>query len=508
MNTIQQITDLRIAGQLEQAYQMSEQLLAIMPNDRHARGAVAKCLKDLHAEACAREDVNKVTSYLRRLKELDMAQYGEPAMANYFVWDLRIFFDTVKKRHHERYLSVADSVFEVLSGLDFVKPNKYYSMLAEMFAAVKSSQGNQWLGFVKFMDWFGFDRFMEEDFKRVPLSQGRSIPALVDRVYGAYYKALMAQVETGRADLPRVDEFVNRLTALNQSHPEYDFTLYRKAKLQLALNRKEDALEAIRPFVKRKQSEFWVWDVLSDTVEDTSIRLSCLCRALCCRTEPNYLVRVHVKMAKVMHQLGLDGNARREISQAHQLYETNGWRIPAEVMDMERQSWYQAAQAPESNADFYRAHLADSEAFLYINDPEEAVLISKVNRQKQLCYFITADGHRGLFSTKRLKGAFRENEVYLVRLESETQSDKPVRLLTHKKVRDVSPYVGKFFIKIEGQLKHRAGCDFAFVGDIYVGKPLLAGGLSDGMRVTGTAVKSFNAAKQTWGWRAVSLRPA
>lgn len=505
MNVIQDITQLRKAGRLDEAFQLNQQLLEASPGNRPGRVAMAWCLKDMYEAACARVDVDAVVNILQRLRQLDLPQINELSMHNRFIWDLSTLFDTITERRPQELFNVADRVFNALKVLDFARPNKYYSKLAEIMSKLRSPQGAPWPRFVEFMDWFDFDNFTDDDYVRVPIAAGYTLPAVAERAFSSYYKTLTALYDARKVDAAKVEAFIDRLTQLHAAHPEYQFTLYRKALLLLALGRKQQAQEAIRPFVKRRQSEFWVWDVLSDTLDDPAVRLSCLCRALTCRAEPQFLARVHFKAAQLMHQLGFDGNARAEIRLMHQIYEADGRKMPFRAMQMVRQSWYQAAQAPESNDEFYQQHLAASEALLYLDDPQVPILISMVIADKQVCRFITADGRRSFFSTKRLKGSFAENEVHLVRFDGEVKDDTIATVLTHERTRDLTPYVGIFFQKIDGPLRRIPGRAYAFVGDIFVPADLAAD-LPAGTPVIGTAVKTYSPKRQAWSWQALSLR--
>lgn len=505
MNVIQDINQLRKAGRLDEAFQLNAQLLEASPANRPGRVAMAWCLKDMYEAACARLDVNAVVDILQRLRQLNLPQINELGMHNRFIWDLFTLFESIAEHRPQILFAVADRVFNALKALDFERPNKYYSKLVEIMSKLRSPQGAPWPRFVEFMDWFGFDNLTDDDYARVSIADGRTLPAVAERAFSSYHKTLMALIDARRVDAARVEAFIEQLTRLNAAHPEYQFTLYRKALLLLALGRKQQALEAIRPFVKRRQSEFWVWDVLSDTLDEPSVRLSCLSRALTCHADAQFLSRVRFKAAQLMHQLGFDANARAEIRLMHQVYQANGWHTPPKVADMVRQPWYQAAQAPESNATFYRDHLAESESLLYLDDPQVPILITMVIPDKKVCRFITADGRRSFFSTKRTKGAFAANEVHLVRFEGEVKDDTIATVLTHQRARDLTPYLDIFFQKIDGPLRRLPGRAYAFVGDIFVPADIAAD-LPAGTPVTGTAVKTYSSKRQTWSWQALTLR--
>ncbi len=264
---------------------------------------------------------------------------------------------------------------------------------------------------------------------------------------------------SGAVDDEKIKNHLDKLDELNEKHPEYQYTLYHKALLLLMIDKKEDAIQAIRPFVKKKRNDFWVWDVLGDAIDDDELKLSCYCRALSCKAEPKFLGKVRIKTAKVMHTLGFDGNARTEIRLLHKVYEENGWNTPKEALEIKKQQWYQAATASDSNLDFYKSHLGESEEFLFIDTPEMPILITRVNKEKHICNFVDSERNRGFFSTKKLKGKFFENNVILARVEKENDC-KISRLLTWRKVDNLLPYEGVFFKTIDGYIKIKEGKNF------------------------------------------------
>ena len=157
MNLIQDITQLRKAGRLDEAFQLNQQLLEASPGNRPGRVAMAWCLKDMYETACARVDVDAVVNILQRLRQLDLPQIDELSMHNRFIWDLFTMFDTITEHRPQELFNVADRVFNALKVLDFARPNKYYSKLAEIMSKLRSPQGAPWPRFVEFMDWFDFD---------------------------------------------------------------------------------------------------------------------------------------------------------------------------------------------------------------------------------------------------------------------------------------------------------------------------------------------------------------
>lgn len=503
--TVPEINQLRKEGHIQEAYTGCKVLLQQYPDDRHVRMSMAWCLKSVSEKAAKEKDVDSFVIYLGELSSLRLQELGEIAMHNRFGWDIKTLFDALKYEP-DRLVYAADRLMEVLPSIHFQTHHRYYTLIADSFLKVKGPQNSLWSGFKSFMDWFGLDNLLPEDYNRIPLQNGKSIPSVAERLHGAFYKSLMAEINAGVIDSEKTGQFLERLTHLNEIHPEYQYTLYHKSLLLLALGRKADALESIRPFVKRKQNDFWVWDVLSDTSDDTEIKLSCLCRALMCRTEAKFLGKVRLKTARLMRELGYDSNAKTELLELSKVYDENGWRTPREALQMMQETWFAETSAPDSNISFYRENIGPSEEFLFLDAKEYPILVTHINHEKRICSFITEDKKKGFFSTRALKGRFNDNAVCLVRFDDKPQENCISKVLTCKPVKDIRPYYGIFFRKIEGSIKIRQGNTFGFVDDIFIDGRHITDSITNGTSVTGTAVLSFNTKKQQWGWRAVHVK--
>ena len=507
--TLPEIKYLLDINHTEEAYNECLKLWQSNLEDCDIRMIMTRCLKPMAEKFAAAQQADKLIETLTQLAQLRLEEIGEVSTANYFTWPIHILIKELRFKP-QSCVTIADQLLNILPKLHFIKPHRYYSMLADTFLKVKRPQNATWQRFVEFMDWFGFENFMPQDYERIPLKNGKSIPSIVERVHITYYKALMAEPEVGKKHSEKIQSFIERLTKLHKIHPEYQYTLYHKALLLLYLGDKEKALEAIRPFVKKKLNDFWVWDVLSETIDDAETKLSCCCKALTCKTDEKFLGRVHLKTAQLMHELGYDNNARAEIRAMYAVYEVNKWRMPNEAFEMKRQDWYQQAEAPKSNLAFYQEHIKQSEELLFLDNPEIPILITHVNNTKHVCNFVTENKECGFFSTKGLKVRFTENTIYKVRISNtEIKNNKATLVMTCKPIKNIKPYTGTFLKIDEGQLVIKDYQSFGFVNhDIYVDLKRLDIDASkwNYSQVIVTAVISYNSKKDKWNWRAISLK--
>ena len=207
-----------------------------------------------------------------------------------------------------------------------------------------------------------------------------------------------------------------------------------------------------------------------------------------------------------MHRAGHDSNAKKELLILQSVYQNKGWTIPREVLNMLDQTWCKEIKPAESNKEFYNEQLDLSEEFLFTDIPEHSVLITYVNREKKICNFIDEQRIRGFFSFKRLRRRLNENTIFKIRFDGEPQNNQMAKLLTIKPVSDLTPYIGVFFKKIEGDLKIPHGRSYGFVGDILINEELITSNLlSNGDKLIGTAVITYERRRERFGWKAIRL---
>lgn len=504
MKTIEEITELRKEGRLDEAYAESRELLGAYPGDRDARVTVALSSKPVMERAARAGDLEGLARLLEEYGALRLEEIGESEMNNKAAWDIRRYLLDSKERGTLTHAAL-DRLAEAAGAIAYAHPHRYYSVLLDAFVSVKDAGDSLWPGLLGFIEWWGLENLLPEDYQRIRMRNGATMPSLAERAYTAYVKGLLEELAAGRR-AEDAEAFVYELDLLGESHPEFQYTLYHKTLLLKSLGKLAEAVTSAREFVKRKQNEFWSWSMLGDIVDDEALRLSCYCRALTCRAEPGFLVKVRQKAASLMEAFGDLQNARREYQNVIDICQTKGWHLPAEVAEASRQRWFAETEPEHSNTRYYYSHLAESEDFLLGDVGEVAILISKFNPQKQTCSFITEDRRRGFFMTKKLREHFADNQIYRVRIDGDIDEKSATKLLSIKRVEDGAPYEDKLWRRITAEVNMRPGQTFTFVDDIYVDGSLLRG-VPAGTRVIITAVLYYNIKRETWGWRAVRVQP-
>ena len=232
------------------------------------------------------------------------------------------------------------SLFSKLRDFRF-ESSKGYSFLLQCFIKM-----DNWQEMADFIDWWNLDNLTQEDYTPFKTDTGKSIMSVAEQAFIAKSKALLSL-----NDHARIEAFLPQMNELMEHHPEMTYPGYFYGKLLLSLgSNTDDALKAIVPFARRKASEFWVWQLLSDVfMHDQEKQLACLLRAVNCRTKESFLGKVRIKLAAFYIQRNQYDYAKYQIDKITQCYHQQGWHIPYEVDCWIHQSWINTA-TPNSKA--------------------------------------------------------------------------------------------------------------------------------------------------------------
>lgn len=505
MKTISEITEMRKDGDSEGAYIECKKQLESNATDRDARVEMAMCIKDLMDKASSVSDIEGLAALLGEFGALRLEEAGEGAMNYKAIWPVRSLL-LARKDAGTLEFSDLDTLWQALAAIEFEKPHRYYSILLECFLRVKDLGGASWPGLVDMVDHWGLENLLPEDYKRTLQTNGMRLPSLAERAYSGYVKSILVDVAAGR-HLKEAEAFVYEMDLLAESHPEFQNTLYYKTLLCKSLGKTEEALSTARAFVKNRRNDFWAWSMLADIVDDEDLKLSCYCRAMLCKTDSVFLVKVRQKLGLMMYQRGEYSNARKEFDEIMAVHSRKGWRNPTVVDEMARQPWYGMTIPEYSNTRYYTAHLGETEAFMMGDTPETPVIVTRFNPQKQIVNFITDDRRRGYFSIKKLRERFVDNGIYKVRFAEEFDEKTAAKVATCRRVEDITDFEDIFWRRLEAEVSIRPGQSFTFVEGVYVDGSLL-NGIEPGTYCEITAVLYFNIKHETWGWRAVRVVPA
>jgi hypothetical protein len=364
--------------------------------------------------------------------------------------------------------------------------------------------------YIQFADWWDFQYFMPQDFQKEKMSNGKEIMALAEQAYIAYAKQLLPKylIEGGiysgevSFDIEKVKEFLPKLNALSEAYPHFQYPAYFQAKLLLALGDRGNVLDALLPFAKKKQNEFWVWQILAEVfINEPDKEFVCYCKALSCKSPDEMLVSLRQKMARLLIGRKLYNEARTEIDLLVHARKEHGFKIPAEVSNWQNMDWYKTAGQTKSNFGFYTAYIPAAEAILFSDVPEESVIVEFVNTDKSILNFIASETKFGFFKYDRFLPKVKIGDILKVRFQGGANGGMH-QVYTVIITNDDELLRSQFIREVSGKIKTPPGKSFGFVDDVFVHPSLLVKyKLIDGQHFHGSAIKTFNRDKKLWSWK-------
>lgn len=325
---IKNITDLCKAGRVEEAYSIALADIQAAPQDVWVQKSMAWVLYYRMKEICAKGcDFQSFVSHIDSVSSLSLLSVDND----------RFIFESVVRSISEYAKSNLNpsnrGAFQYLSTL-FYKIKNWNLGKSAAFSYLLSTfiKFEQWPQMAEFIEWWNLDNLSEDDFEPYVNEQRNKFMSLAERAYIAYSKALV-----DLHDFQRMQAFLPRLARLAEEHPEMQYSDYYYGKLLIAVGEdKSKSLQALIPFARKKRTEYWVWQLLSEVFADEyEKKLACLLKALNCGATENYLGKVRIETARMYLRMNDKPRAKFHIDQMVRCYLQNGWKIDKNVF-----SWF------------------------------------------------------------------------------------------------------------------------------------------------------------------------
>ncbi len=491
-----EIKELRQAGKLEEAYAMAKaELEADLSNIWGKRNLSWVLYAQLDELA---SNLDAFIEKINEVKELDL-----PASEEMFFENISIVISKAARViTHEATLDInkIHRLFDSIKELSLKRNSKWFSVLFNaMHKGMKESNR-----YIEFADWWDFKNFRPEDFQKEKMPNGKEVMAIAEQAYIAYAKHLLPkQTQHGEIifNKDKAEAFLPVLSQIVEDYPQFQYPAYFNAKLLLALGDKDNMLESLLPFAKKKRNDFWVWEILAEAFSsDPEKVFACYCKALSCKSPDEMLVSLRQKMARLLIARKLYNEARTEIDLLVHARTEHGFKIPAEVTNWQAMDWYKTAVQSKSNFGFYKAYLPIAEALLFSDVPEESVIVEFVNADKKILNFIASETKFGFLKYDRFFSDVKVGDTLKVRFQGGSNEGMH-QLYTAIKVND-DTFKKQFMKELQSVVRIPAGKPFGFMDDVFIHPSLVTKyKLTDGMQFTGKAIKSYNQEKKQWGWK-------
>lgn len=492
------IKELRLAGRLEEALKLAKDELQFEPDNDLFKRNISWVYYDFVKRNNTPEHFEEFISWITEIINLNLS-FEEVLLFEKLSWQVgKMIFGIINSKSHDFEKGIR--LFEVIKVVNFTRPTEGYSFMFKAFHKLFKETDY----YIQFADWWGFNYFISSDYHKEILANGKEVMSLVEQAYITYAKHLLPKKNSAGEiifDKENVKLFLIELSAIIELYPQYQYPAYFKAKLLLALGDKNNMLESLLPFAKKKRNDFWVWEILAEAFStEPEKAFACYCKALTCKSPEEMIVNLRQKMARLFISKKLYNEAKTEIELLVNTRSAHNYKIPSVVSNWQIQNWYKTAISSISNISFYKTYVPIAEALLFNDVPEEIVIVEFVNADKKMLNFIASENKFGVLKYDRFFSNVKVGDTLKVRFKGDNNEGLH-QLYTAIKVDDIA-FEKQFIKELQGEVRIPAGKSFGFIDDIFIHPSLVKKyKLADGIQFTGKAIKSYNQEKKQWGWK-------
>lgn len=326
-----EIAVLRQQGRLDEAYKAVRELLAADSTNLETLRQLGSIICD-QLKALATTSPDDFIAKLKELKECHIPD-AETFVYDALLWNLRAFVADEQKAENSlnQYLT---SIFAIISDM----PIRRQCLPFSVFVNTVLHRAKTWNGVGQFAYWCGLDYLRLEDFEPFITAEGKKLMSLAEQLDCKIGKYLLAT-----HDKQKILNFLPMQEQFTIQHPKYTYPPYYLAKMYVEVGEYAKAQSTLIPFVRRKSQDFWVWELLAESTQDSDAQLAFYCKALSCKTKEVMKVELLQNAAVSFVRIGRNNDARYLINEASRIRQAHHWALTSEMLDMMRQPWYAAA---------------------------------------------------------------------------------------------------------------------------------------------------------------------
>ena len=493
MTTIRDITTMCRAGQVAEAYELAKTDYEADSQNVWAQREMGWALYYMLKNDAEGRDRQAFYGHLEELAEMNLLTMETDALIfDNVVWKI---IEVIKQIPNER-IDEVDRIYAFLSRYTFVPSNAYSVLLKQVM------KFDTWPRLVEFLEWWNIDNLMPEDYQPFQMENGRKIMSLAEQVYIAYSKALLKL-----NDQEKIQAFIPKIEQLMEDYPDMMYPGYFCGKLKLATGvDRESTLDIILPFVRRKRTEFWVWDLLYEVFQgEEEIQLACLLRAVHCRTQETFLGKVHMKLVSMYVQRRDYPRAKYHIDQITRCYMQQGWHLPFELQNWMRESWVNGTQADSSDGVDYMRYTNEILARGANRSIAVVTYVDNTRRRATIVY-----DERTRVSVPLSNLGVRVKEGSLLELQWLPGANDNITIVSARAANRDTIQGLSYIQVIEGRISRHANNQFAFIRQgnrqCFIRPEIVQSqNLQNNDEASVLAVLDYNRRRECWDWTCVTL---
>jgi tetratricopeptide (TPR) repeat protein len=274
---------------------------------------------------------------------------------------------------------------------------------------------------------------------------------------------------------------------------------YDEAKCLIIAGRLEQARECVIPVLRKKQSETWAWGALAATYrkQDISAAITLFCKGLSCAHDEKFALPLLKGIAPLLAKNGQLAEASMCLQRAINCYESNGWKLKADLEKLSSESWFDSSVNLEELSSFLERKSQNALDYLHGPREEHMTVISNVHLSGK-GFHVYRDRHHSysvpiiLYQSKQPP---KPGSYVRLTIASEDESAIAAEPCAAESLADVDLEDGVLRVVEKG---------FGFVNDTFVPPYLIDEGF-DGQFVKIFKVLDFDKTKNKHSWKAITL---
>ena len=297
-----------------------------------------------------------------------------------------LYKDSAEAKNKTQFFNDAEEYVNRLAGV--IVKNQYHSKILDSVLWEIDEQRLNW--FKSFFEKWGLEKsFENEDWKSI-VSDGHTLPSLAEKAIGRYGDAIESGTSTPvySEEYKLLLEFAQRILPANENIPR------RLAKIAYSEGRNDDAVKIMKNVIKTHPVKYYFWYELAQYLSHTDRKLcmSCCAKALLATNEEKYVGKIHLVMAQLFHEFGMEAEALCELERYRITNEANGWPLRPAYNKI-RQSIPNDVQPTGNNTSKYSEIEGLADEFVYSDIPghvmvlvEKAFEVNKDGKKRYMFY--------------------------------------------------------------------------------------------------------------------------
>ncbi|MBA65146.1 MAG: hypothetical protein CMG55_05025 [Candidatus Marinimicrobia bacterium] len=296
------------------------------------------------------------------VKNLRIENGGSEQIDEFYGWEL---WHSIKMQLYDDDPNSTNvsNMFKKYARLMNSKPSLLHSRMLDI--ASRAAKKDCFSNFFGFFMWWNQKNIRDEDYISNN-KDGIVYESTVERVI----KALghICKKENDKQKLEYASNFIEKNYL---KFPENEWFPYYLSLVWNKIGRNPEALGLLIPIVRKKSSEYWAWQHLSECYQSGSIeKLQTLCKSLTCYVKsPEFLLNVRLELADELIKNRYLNEAKYQIMKIKSIREEREWGIKGKLEEMLSLEWLTDVEE-NKGSDLIKSKAKDAEYLLMKDLPE------------------------------------------------------------------------------------------------------------------------------------------